>query len=115
MEEMQKLYLQRTYAGDITLIAWAKLSIKTTAQELDALWTGAAHDFLLKMGTKGTDVIGRFAHLSYGDRLNIWSEALTEKAAEAQDATDMLEPATQPKRRMKPDDRSSKGHEKRTK
>ncbi|KAF9344258.1 hypothetical protein BGX34_005834, partial [Mortierella sp. NVP85] len=119
MEELQKQYLQRTYSGDITLSEWAKLGVKTTADQLDALWTGAVHDFLLKMGIKGTNVIDKFAHLSYADRMNIWNEASIQKAhqvnTEAQDATDTLECAIQSKRKMRQGDRSSKGREKRTK
>ncbi|KAI8345550.1 hypothetical protein B0O80DRAFT_504308 [Mortierella sp. GBAus27b] len=101
------IHLQRTYAGHITLREWAELGVKTTAKQLDALWTGAALE-------DGTNMINNFAHLSYADRMDIWNEALIQKEharslqplanrqvkAVAEDATDTLECSIQSKRKM---------------
>ncbi|KAG0002502.1 hypothetical protein BGZ65_002584 [Modicella reniformis] len=64
MEDKQRRYLRDTRDKDISL---KQFGIKTTAEQLDAHWTGAANHYLQTLGTKGMRVLNRFSHLRHND------------------------------------------------
>ncbi|KAF9963479.1 hypothetical protein BGZ65_003033 [Modicella reniformis] len=75
MNTAQKEYLTGTTGGDISLVTWAKLSEKRTADEMDREWTGGVA-CLNTLGEDGERSYRRFRKLSQSQRMKYWEEAL---------------------------------------